>query len=79
MARRRNGYPLKIERSYYQNMSKLIREWQKIALRAVNNQLRRYLINGTEMLSDADNSYNPDWTNYVQQTLNLMSVSMEST
>ena len=79
MARRRNGYPLKIERSYYRDMSKLIREWQKIALRAVDVHLRHYLINGTKMLTDADNSRQPDWTNYVQQTLNLISINMENT
>ena len=78
MTRRRNGYPLKIERSYYRDMSKLIREWQKIALRAVDVHLRHYLINGTKMLTDADNSRQPEWTNYVQQTLNLISINVEN-
>lgn len=76
MARRRNGYPLKIERSYYRDIAKLVREWQKVAMRDVNVQLRHYLINGTQMLTDADNSSNPEWTNYVQQTLNLVSLDM---
>lgn len=79
MARRRNGYPLKIERSYYRGLAKLIREWQKIALRAVDVHLRHYLINGTKMLADADNSRQPEWTNYVQQALNLISINVGNT
>lgn len=77
MARRRNGYPLKIERSYYRKQAKMVRSWQ----RAANNMLDRikpYVTGGTKMLKDADNSNNPDWTHFVQQELNLFSVAISS-
>ena len=40
MARRRNGYPLKIERSYYRDLAKMVRSWQQTTKRVVDTQIK---------------------------------------
>lgn len=77
MARRRNGYPLKIERSYYRSLAKMVRSWQQITNRVVNIQVKKYLYNGTKVLTDADNSGDPEWLKAVQTSLNLLSIQIE--
>lgn len=76
MARRRNGYPLKIEGSYYHDLVKMVRSWQKITQRVVNIQIKKYLYNGTKVLTDTDNSDNPEWLREVQTSLNLLSIQI---
>ncbi|WP_242509737.1 hypothetical protein [Lactobacillus sp. A27] len=71
MTRRRNGYPLKIERSYYRDIAEMVRSWRKIVESNVDKSIKRYLSGGTKMLTDADNSGNPDWLHAVQMSLNL--------
>ena len=75
MARHRNGYPIKIERSHYRQLGKLVRSWQVQANKMLNS-IKPYVTGGTKMLTDADNSDNPDWTHAVQQALDLFSVSV---
>ncbi|AKG66640.1 phage minor head protein [Lactobacillus helveticus] len=77
MARRRNGYPLKIERSYYRDLAKMVRSWQQITNRVVDTQIKKYFYNGTKVLTDADNSDNPEWLHAVQIALNLLSIEIE--
>lgn len=77
MARRRNGYPLKIERSYYRDLAKIVRSWQQITNRVVNIQIKKYLYNGTKVLTDADNSDDPEWLRAVQTSLNLLSIQID--
>ncbi|WP_103661446.1 phage minor head protein [Lactobacillus sp. HT06-2] len=78
MARRRNGYPLALERSFYRSLSKIIRGWSKAAQKRINVHLRQYVKGGTQILADADNSNDPMWTKYVQQALDLMSADIEA-
>lgn len=77
MTRRRNGYPLRIERSYYRDIAEMIRSWRKIVESNVDKSIKRYLSGGTKMLTDADNSGNPDWLHAVQMSLNLLSTEVE--
>lgn len=77
MARRRNGYPLNIERSYYRDIARLVRSWRKMTDHVVDTEIKRYLYNGTKVLTDADNSGNPDWLHAVQTSLNLLSIQIE--
>lgn len=77
MARRRNGYPFKIERSYYRYLAKMVRSWQRITNRVVDTQIKKYLYNGTKVLVDADNSDNPEWLHNVQTVLNLLSIQID--
>lgn len=78
MSRHRNGYPIKLERSYYRSLVQLTKSWQKIAERVINGQIKQYVVGGTKILTDADNSDNPDWINYVQQELNLLAINIEN-
>lgn len=75
MARHRNGYPVKIERSYYRQLGKLVRSWQVQANKMLD-KIKPYVTGGTKMLTDADNSADPDWTHAVQQALDLFTVSV---
>ena len=77
MARRRHGYPFKIERSYYRDLAKMVRSWQQITMRVVDTQIKKYLYNGTKVLTDADNSDNPEWLRAVQTSLNLLSIQID--
>lgn len=77
MARRRHGYPFKIERSYYRDLAKMVRSWQQITMRVIDTQIKKYLYNGTKVLTDADNSDNPEWLRAVQTSLNLLSIQID--
>lgn len=77
MASRRNGYPLKIEGSYYRDLAQMVRSWQQITQRVVNLNINKYLYNGTKVLTDADNSDNPEWLKSVQTALNLLSIQID--
>lgn len=77
MAKRRNGYPRTIEKWYAREIDKLVLKWQKQANLAVA-MIKPYVLGGTKMLQDADNSNDPNWVRYVQQVLNLMSTSIDN-
>ena len=77
VAKRKNGYPIKIERSYYCNLTRVVRSWQKIANQSLD-QLKPYVTGGTKILQDADNSNYPNWIHYVQQVLDLFSVNVQT-
>ena len=77
MARRRHGYPFKIERSYYRDLAKMVRSWQQITMRVIDTQIKKYLYNGTKVLTDTDNSDNPEWLRAVQTSLNLLSIQID--
>lgn len=77
MTRRKNGYPLRIERSYYRSLTKLVRSWQHVAQQTAD-AIKPYMTGGTKVLQDADNSGNPDWTRYVQQVLDLFAIDVKN-
>lgn len=77
MARRKNGYPLRIERSYYRSLTKLVRSWQRLAQQTAD-AIKPYMTGGTTVLQDADNSGNPNWIKYVQQVLDLFAVDVKN-
>lgn len=77
MSKRNNGYPMAIERSYYRELSKMVRKWQRQAA-SLTLALKPYLMGGTKVMTDADNSDNPQFANYVQQALDLFSVQVEN-
>lgn len=77
MAKRRNGYPRTIEKWYAREINRFIFKWKKQANLAVA-MIKPYVLGGTKMLQDADNSNNPNWVHYVQEVLNLMSTSIDN-
>ena len=78
MSRKRNGYPLKLERWYERKMDQLIRQWQKQANEFVNLHLKQFVTGGTKVLHDAAND-DPNWANSIQQSLKLFSLAMDDT
>jgi len=78
MGRKRNGYPLKLERWYERKMDQLIRQWQKQANQFVQVHLKAYVTGGTKVLHDAAND-DPNWANSIQQSLKLFSLTMDDT
>lgn len=77
MSRKRNGYPIKLERWYYRKQVQMVREWQEQANKSLN-LIEPFVKGGTKILTDADNSNNPDWMHYVQQVLDLMSSDIKN-
>lgn len=77
MAKRRNGYPLKLEQWYEKQICRLVKTWQKEAKSIIQEYLKPYVVGGTKVLSDAANN-DPNWIHAVQQSLKLFAVKMNS-
>lgn len=78
MGRRRNGYPLKLEKWYERQLVKLVKQWQTEVNDFFELHLKQYVLGGTKVLQDAAND-DPNWMNSIQQVLELFSLSMNST
>lgn len=76
MAKRRNGYPLRLEQWYEKEIVKLIRSWQRQATQFVQLRLKPYVSGGTKILQDAAND-DPHWSEAVQQVLDLFALTMK--
>lgn len=78
MGRKRNGYPLKLEKWYERQLVKLIRQWHNEINDFFESNLKQHVLGGTKILQDAAND-DPNWINSIQQALELFSLSMNST
>lgn len=77
MVRRRNGYPIKLEKWYERELCKLINGWRSQADNFFQAFIKQHVLGGSKILQDAAND-DPDWANVVQQALKLFAVTMDS-
>lgn len=77
MGKRRNGYPIRLEKWYERQICKLVRAWQKDASDMLVSYLKPYVVGGTKVLADAAND-DPNWHDGVQQALKLFATQMDT-